>query len=232
MRGLPCAARSLRPRQTHFVRCAHCVQTNGAKSVVDARYRARRKALCCSARPKGETNTRLGSLRIGSMGSAAPWRRCEARRVWCSSSPSDELSSTGLCGARFSAHPLLTSGGCLNAVSKANKVSSARPAKSEQRKVALAPRGPRRQGSLLCLLSCRYKFAKRGSAHFAQQSYADTKGGRLPGRNPGAASRSEQEPHAHAGTTTNGAGFRYLSPNGRRHAMTQHTQGAAPCPQS
>ena len=77
--GLPCAARSLRPRQTHFVRCAHCVQTNGAKSVLDARYRARRKALCCSARPKGETNTRFGSLRI------ARWRvaslaRCEARR--------------------------------------------------------------------------------------------------------------------------------------------------------
>ena len=55
-RGLPCAARSLRPRQTHFVRCAHCVQTSGAKSVFDARCRARRKALCCSARPKGETN--------------------------------------------------------------------------------------------------------------------------------------------------------------------------------
>jgi len=104
------------------------------------------------------------SLRIGREQRDAP-------RVWCSSPPSDELSSAGLCGARFSAHQQLTSGGCLNAVSKANKVSSARPAKSEQRKVALAQRGPSRQGSLLCPLSCRHK-----------------KGGRLPGRKPGAAS--------------------------------------------
>ena len=111
-------------------------------------------------------------------------RRCAARRIWCSSPPSDELSSAGLCGARVSAHQQLTSGGCLNAVSAANEVSSARPAKSEQRKAALATRGPRRQGSLLCPLSCRYK-----------------KVGRLPGRNPGAASRSEQDHHALAAQT-------------------------------
>jgi hypothetical protein len=115
---------------------------------------------------------------------------------WCSlvlSSPSDELSSGGLCGARDSAHQHLTSGGCLNAAAAGRVVSTARPAKTEQRKAALATRGPRRLGSLLCLLSCRHKFAKRGSAHFAKRSYADTKVGRLPGRNPGAASRSEQE---------------------------------------
>jgi len=29
------------PRQTRFVRCAHCTQTNGAKSVDEARRRAR-----------------------------------------------------------------------------------------------------------------------------------------------------------------------------------------------
>jgi len=86
----PRVARSLRPRQTHFVRCAHCVQTNGAKSVVDARLRARRKALCCSARPKGKTNTRHASLRIGAKSSASPCR-CEAwtgevakQRPYCS----------------------------------------------------------------------------------------------------------------------------------------------------
>jgi hypothetical protein len=68
---------------------------------------------------------------------------------WCSLvlfSPSDELSSAGLCGARDSAHQHLTSGGCLNAASEARVVSSARPAKIEQRKAALAQRGPSRQG--------------------------------------------------------------------------------------
>src|SRR5436853_3017480 len=35
--------------------------------------------------------------------------RCEASRIWCSSPPSDELSSTGLCGARASALRQLTS---------------------------------------------------------------------------------------------------------------------------
>ena len=55
-------------------------------------------------------------------------------------------------------------------------------------------------GSFLCLLSCRHKFAKRGSAHFAKQSYADTKGGRPPGRTPGAASRSEQDSHRDSGS--------------------------------
>ena len=78
-RGLPCAARSLRPRPTHFVRCAHCVQTNGAKSVHEARLRARRKALCCSARPKGKTNTRYTSLRIGAKTLRCARARCEAR---------------------------------------------------------------------------------------------------------------------------------------------------------
>jgi hypothetical protein len=67
--------------------------------------------------------------------------------------PSDELSSTGLCGARFSAHQQLTSGSCLNAAATGRVVSSARPAKSEQRKAALAQRGPRRQGRFLWFLS-------------------------------------------------------------------------------
>ena len=100
-------------------------------------------------------------------------------------SPSDELSSAGLCGARDSAHQYLTSGGCLNAASEARVVSSARLAKIEQRKAALAQQGPSRQGSLLCLLSCRYK-----------------KGGRPPGRNPGAASRSAQPPRQSETTKT------------------------------
>jgi len=129
---------------------------NRAKSVDEARYRSRPQtpALLDASHGAQEQYGRSASpnipcpisLRIGREQRDAP-------RVWCLSSPSDELSSAGLCGARVSAHPQLTSGGCLNAVSAANVVSSARPAKPEQRKVALAPRGPRRQGRFLCPLS-------------------------------------------------------------------------------
>ena len=101
--------------------------------------------------------------------------RCEASRVWCSSPPSDELSSAGLCGARVSAHPQLTSRRLSERSERSERSELGAAAKTEQRKAALAQQGPSRQGSLLCLLSCRYK-----------------KGGRPPGRNPGAASRSEQ----------------------------------------
>jgi hypothetical protein len=91
----------------------------------------------------------------------SPFGRAEQRRA--------------LRGAR-SAHQPLTSGGCLNAAAAGRVVSSARPAKTEQRKAALATRGPRRQGSLLCPLSCRYK-----------------KGGRPPGRTPGADEQVRQK---------------------------------------
>jgi len=133
-RGLPCAARSLRPRQTHFVRCAHCVQTNGAKSVHEARLRARRKALCCSARPKGETNTRFSSLRIGAMTLAvlAPdAKRCGTGKVakqrpYCSWAPWEASRSAGVWGRVRSTLRQLTSRGCLSAVNEVNAVSSAR----------------------------------------------------------------------------------------------------------
>jgi len=272
------------PRQTHFVRYAHCVQTNGAKSVHEACCARGPKPLRSSTPPTGpKSNTVVcfanfpchTSLRIGCDGVAEPWRRCEARCDWCSSPPSDELSSTGLCGARASALRELTSRRLSERSERSERSELGAAAKTEQRKAALAQQGPRRQGSLLCLLSCRYKFAKRGSAHFAEQSYADTKGGRLPGRNHGAASRSEQDSHAHAGTNgaglrsaaggpcpeprrrvslnggwcaskastgsarTDGAAWRYASKastssarTGEGYAMTQHTQGAAPCPLS
>jgi len=172
-----------RSGRTHYAACGRCVQTAArsqrtkalrapAKPCAPRRLRRAPRAIRSFAAQTFLVPPRCASARAKRASSC----RCEARRIWCSSSPSDELSSAGLCGARVSAHPQLTSGGCLNAVSVANEVSSARPAKSEQRKAALAPRGPSRQGSLLCLLSCRYK-----------------KGGRPPGRNPGAASCSEQE---------------------------------------
>ena len=134
-RGLPCAARTLRPRPTHFVRCAHCVQTNGAKSVHEARLRARRKALRCSARPKGETNTRFASLRIGTRARLRHCARCEARwdreslrskRPYCSWAPWEASRSAGVWGRVRSTLRELTSRGCLSAVNEVNVASSAR----------------------------------------------------------------------------------------------------------
>jgi len=170
---------------------------NRANSVHEACCARGPKPLRSSTPPTGPKSNSVVASQLSLSHRARAKRasscRCEARRIWCSSPPSDELSSAGLCSGARSALRELTSRGCLSAVSKANAASSARAAKTEQRKVALVQRGPRRQGSLLCLLSCRYKFAKRGSAHFAKQSYADTKGGRLPGRKPGATSRGEQD---------------------------------------
>ena len=182
-RGLPCAARSLRPRRTRFVRCAHCAQTGGAKSVLEARYRARRKALCCSARPKGKTNTRLASLRFGPR--ARLRLRAEAKRgvdgmlakqaTYCSWGPSEPSSSAGLCSRARSAPRGLTSRGCLSAAATGRVASSARAAKTEQRR-AVAPRATGEGGRL-----------SFGSFSLAKQR----KGTAPPGAHPGAASRSE-----------------------------------------
>jgi len=148
-----------------------------AKSEYEACFARGPKPLRSSTPPTGpKSNTVVASqlshasLHIGRAKRRAIVR-CGASRIWCSSPPSDELSSTGLCGARFSAHQQLTSRR-LSERSERSELGAA--AKTEQRKAALAPRGPSRQGSLLCLLSCRHK-----------------KVGRPPGRNPGAASRSE-----------------------------------------
>jgi len=83
----------------------------------------------------------------------APSRRCEARRVWCLSPPSDELSSAGLCGARDSAHPELTSRRLSERSERSERSELGAAAKTEQRKAALAQRGPRRRGRFLCPLS-------------------------------------------------------------------------------
>jgi hypothetical protein len=149
---------------------------------------------------------------------------------WCSSPPSDELSSAGLCGSARSAHPHLTSGSCLNAAAAGRVVSSARPAKTEQRKAALAPRGPRRQGSLLCLLSCRHKLAKWGSAHFAKQSYADTKVGRLPGRTPGADGQARQKYQREAAPAAQGFDTSARTGGGAQPSWIPAFAGMTPSP--
>jgi hypothetical protein len=108
---------------------------------------------------------------------STPPSRCAASRVWCSAPPSDELSSTGLCG-------------------------SARQRASTTDFGRLSERSGRRPRSEFC--PTRKDRAAQGSPRTARAEsagslsfppfFVDTKkGGRLPGRNPGAASRSEQD---------------------------------------
>jgi hypothetical protein len=68
-------------------------------------------------------------------------------------SPSDELSSAGLCGARDSAHQELTSRRLSERSGRRPRSELGAAAKTEQRKAALAQRGPSRQGRFLCPLS-------------------------------------------------------------------------------
>jgi hypothetical protein len=51
--------------RTHYAACGRCVQTAARSQSLMRAVARSRKALRCSARPKGERNTRLGSLRIG-----------------------------------------------------------------------------------------------------------------------------------------------------------------------
>ena len=117
--------------------------------------RAARKALRCSTAHQGaQEKARLRPRVTPRFASARRSRAHQAdaqrgRLVFVSPFGRAE-QHRALRGAR-SAHQQLTSGGCLNAASEARVVSSARPAKTEQRKAALAQRGPRRLGSLLCL---------------------------------------------------------------------------------
>ena len=139
---------------------------------------------------------------------------CCARgpKALCSSTPPTGPTSNAVVASQLPHHTSLRTG-------RERSKRHLADAKRAESGVHL-PLRPSRQGSLLCLLSCRYKFAKRGSAHFANQSYADTKGGRPPGRNPGAASRSEQE------IRESSAGLRYLSPNGWWYANKASTGSA------
>ena len=86
-------------------------------------------------------------------------------------------AAQGFAGARDSAHQQLTSGSRLNAAAAGRVVSSARPAKTEQRR-AIGPRPTGDEGRL-----------SFGSFSLAKQR----KGTRLSGRKPDAASRSEQD---------------------------------------
>jgi len=205
---------------------------NRAKSVVDARLRARPQTpvlLDASHGAQEQYGRLLRKLSLSKprFASARSARcsscRCAARRIWCTSPPSDELSSAGLCSCVRSTLRNLTS-----------RRLSERRERSEQSELGASCKDRAAQGSP------RIARAEEAGSLSLPPFFVDTKkGGRPPGRNPGAASRSEQDSHAHAGT--NGAGLRYLSLSGRwcakasggaKQAMTQRTQGAATCPQS
>ena len=125
-----------------------------AESVHEARC-ARRPQSCAPRRPRNRPRRAPP---------AATWNQSwclqeepplvQQRRVRAGSRRASEAPrSAGLVGRARSAHQQLTSGSCLNAAAKGRVVSSARPAKTEQRKAALASRGPRRQGRFLWFLS-------------------------------------------------------------------------------
>jgi hypothetical protein len=189
-------------RRTRYALCERCAQTAARSQKTKHARACSPKALRCStahqgAQEKARLRPRVTPRFASAQSSLAqrgrlvfifPFGRAEQRRA--------------LRGAR-SARPYLTSGGCLSAAANGRVASSARPAKIEQRKAALATRGPRRLGSLLCLLSCRYK-----------------KGGRLPGRNPGAAVRSAKP------RRENAQGFGPSAPSHGFAAMTRRLSSA------
>jgi hypothetical protein len=111
-----------------------------------------------------------------------PPSRCAASRVWCSAPPSDELSSTGLCGSARQRASTTDFGQLLERSGRRPR-SEFCPTRKD-RAAQGSPRNARAEsaGSFLCLLSCRHK-----------------KVGRPPGRIPGAASRSEQEHQRESG---------------------------------
>jgi hypothetical protein len=141
-------------RRTHFAACGRCVQTGGAKSEDEARFACRPKALRCSTAHQGaQEKARLRHRVTPRCASARSEIKPRAARPAGVVSPFGRAEQhRALRGAR-SAHQPLTSGGCQSAAAVRRVASSARPAKTEQRKAALATRGPRRQGRFLCPLS-------------------------------------------------------------------------------
>jgi hypothetical protein len=141
----------------------------------------------------------LGSLRIaiapdakrGGIGDVcAANDRIALRAPWGAS------RSAGVWGRVRSTLRQLTSRGCLSAAAAGREASSARGPKHRAPQSSPALAGPPPSGRL-----------SFGSFSLAKQR----KGTALSGAHPDAASRSEHEPHANAGTGTKGTRLRYLS---------------------
>ena len=163
--------------RTHYAACGRCVQTAARSQRLMRAARAPQSPVLLSSSEGGDNTSRPRCARLDRAS-----RRCEARR---DTMPKASLllgplvsrrAAQGFAAVRVSAPQRLTSRRLFERSERSERSEFGAAAKTEQRKAALAQRGPRRLGSLLCPLSCRYK-----------------KVGRPPGRTPGAASRSGQE---------------------------------------
>jgi hypothetical protein len=105
-------------RRTHFASCARSVQTGVAKSDDEARLRARPSSPALLDGSQGPRDTLASFAGLAYSARFASCLRGRALRAALggdakraeTATPSDELSSAGLCGARVSAHQQLTSG--------------------------------------------------------------------------------------------------------------------------
>jgi len=155
------------------------------------------KAVLWTSRTPAAISSPLGSRRIAAKECAEAKRGVDrgglrSKRPYCSWGPCEPSSSAGLCGARVSAHPHLTSGGCLNAAAAGRAVSSARLAKSEQRR-AVGPRPTGERGRLsFGSFSLANQSSQSGGLLTSRSEVRQTpKGTALSGAHPDAASRSE-----------------------------------------
>ncbi len=137
-------------------------------------------AMLKTSRTPAAISSPLASLRLG----ALTGNVCAANDRIALGPLQSRRAAQGFAGARISAPQQLTSGSCLSAAAAGREVSSARPAKTEQRRAV----GPRPTGD-----EGRLSF---GSFSLAKQR----KGTRLSGRKPDAALRGEQLRFANSGT--------------------------------
>jgi hypothetical protein len=166
----------------------------------------------CRVRPMRSHATARGRTHAA-IGNRAPMRseaRQEAREAGDPSlGPLGEPSSSaGLCGSARNAHQPLTSGSCPSAAAAGRVASSARPAKTEQRR-AVGPRPTGEQGA--------FSF---GSFSLGKQR----KGTALSGAHPDAVDQARQKPPREA--RANQARLRYLSPSGWRSAPRGQNRGS------
>jgi hypothetical protein len=148
-------------RQTRFAACGRCAQTNVAKSEDEACCARSCKALCCSARPKGETNTRLGSLRIADDASlrSRPMRSedgevAKQRPVLLLGPVGGRRGAQGVWGRARSALRPLTSRAVFERRERSERSElGARPQRPEHRRAVRRSRTATVGSPFLCLLS-------------------------------------------------------------------------------
>jgi hypothetical protein len=217
--GLPCAARSLQlaPNSLRGLRPLRSDKRREVRGRSVLRTQLQSPALLSSSEGGDEHQIRLASHRLHGLGYALPMRS-EA----CGSLRSNDRIALGPRGwrrgaqgfgaARVSAHQQLTS-----------RRLSERRERSEQSEFGARPQTPSTAEQ-----SASGRPPPSGPPFFAYfLSGKRKKVSRLSGRHPDTASRSEQKPHANAGTR-----LRYLSPNGRWYANQASTGSARTVPRN